>query len=768
MSKWRFIILGLLVLLVDPWLSSAAIAQTAGTTVHIHAVEPPQTVTPETGGLPGLSVRATFSLLDPTGTVLKSDIENATLRLDGVVYSGKFSKLETDWSVVVLLDTSGTLGSSRAFEDFRSVRDSLSRSLASAPGTISFALIPFNDRAPTVQVFTRERDRFTNALKAVRAEANKPACLNDGLYEAISRLSSAPGRRAVFVVTASADTCATRSSQMVVDFALQHEVQLYAIGVQGYTITQQELEAFTQPTGGLEDMRGVAELSFALDNLMAVLGSQWQAVWVLYPAEGPQTAEISVKLPDASVITGDLSFVSDRGYARPPTVAIAGMAQSTLGGVRFNLDIINPERIDALDINLISKLTGRSVYQERLTELTDSILLPPSELVKDADYSLVVTALDEQGQVLSQSEPLEFRYQPLEASLTVAVTEWPTVEEPYFVVSVTAQNLEGVTEYRLWLEHEQSGTPVKGTEATYTAGEALRVPVSELKSGGYVVRVQALGTDDYVLVEAAPLKVTHEEPSGLARLIASLRGSPAATVGMCGLGVLAAVALGALAWFLVPRGKGAKSVELALPEKARRAQPPAEPRSSPVDRSVPARAPPVQVEPPPARAEPARAQPPQPSPVPVREQPPQPPPVPARVQPPKPSPAPPQRPVGETVVDEKPPEVVAIVTIAEPAIAPFEAQIRKWPFRIGRAADNDGVIPVESTSGVSGHQCFITFSNGHWYVQDDKSKFGTTVNGQIIPKGQPFELEDGVILGLGPLVRIRFRVVSGLRPATRR
>jgi len=111
--------------------------------------------------------------------------------------------------------------------------------------------------------------------------------------------------------------------------------------------------------------------------------------------------------------------------------------------------------------------------------------------------------------------------------------------------------------------------------------------------------------------------------------------------------------------------------------------------------------------------------------------------------------------------------VLARVSVAEPAIAPFEAEIRKWPFHIGRKADNDGVIPVESTSGVSGHQCFITFADGQWYVQDDNSKFGTTVNGQVIPKGQPFKLEDGAVLGLGPLVRIRFRVVSGLRPATR-
>jgi pSer/pThr/pTyr-binding forkhead associated (FHA) protein len=142
-------------------------------------------------------------------------------------------------------------------------------------------------------------------------------------------------------------------------------------------------------------------------------------------------------------------------------------------------------------------------------------------------------------------------------------------------------------------------------------------------------------------------------------------------------------------------------------------------------------------------------------------------PPPASAQPPRPVPAAEEPQVGKTVFAEKPADVVATLTIAEPAIVPFQAEIRKWPFRIGRATDNDGVLPVESTSGVSGHQCFITYIDGQWYVQDDKSKFGTTVNGQAIPKGQPFKLADGIVLGLGPLVRIRFRVGSVSKPGTR-
>jgi pSer/pThr/pTyr-binding forkhead associated (FHA) protein len=114
----------------------------------------------------------------------------------------------------------------------------------------------------------------------------------------------------------------------------------------------------------------------------------------------------------------------------------------------------------------------------------------------------------------------------------------------------------------------------------------------------------------------------------------------------------------------------------------------------------------------------------------------------------------------EPVAVPKPAEVLAMVSMADPKIVAFEAEIRKFPFRIGRSSDNDGVLPVEPTSGISGHHCFITFADGRWYVQDDTSKFGTKVNGQPIAKGQPFALEDGAVIGLGPKLNIEFRIVS--------
>lgn len=789
MPKLRILSLGLLLCGATLGLSLAAQAQDLGPTIHVHAIDPPQSVIPETGGLPGLLMRATFSLLDSNGTIMTSDIENATLRLGGDIYSSKFSKLETEWSVVLLADTSGTMNVGSGFDDFRGIRDSLGRAIGNAPESVRFALIPFADRAPTAIEFTSDRERLTNAIKGLQPQSGRPACLNDGLYEAIAKLSNAPGRRAVIAITASADTCATRSTQNVVDFARQNNVELYAVGVDGYTITPQELEAFALPSGGISEMRGASELSFALDNLMSVLGNQWQAVWVVYPPEGPQTAEMSVKLPDGTVVTGDLSFESDRAYTRPPTVAIAGTAQSTVGGVRFNLDFINPERIRAIDVNLVSKLTGRTVYQAQLRELDDSILLPSDDLVDDGEYTLTLTALDEQGVVLSQTDPLDFRFEPLQPALTATVQEWPAAGTPFFIISAAVQNLEGIASYRLWLEGEQGGAPIRGTEVTVPAGEELRLPVGGVRSGGYVVRVQALDSSDRVLVENAELKVAYRAPGAVARLVASLQGSTLAVVGTCGLGMMALVGLGALVVYLVPRRRGTKNVELALPEKARRTPRPAVPVVPAADAAVAPRAETKPKPASPAEAVPSQAQaprppaPPAPAPTPPSAAGAEParPPTPQPAVPPAPAPSAPGQ--GEVQPPRPPTPAVppadarpaaspgqasdlAMVSILEPRLAPFQAEIRKSPFRIGRAGDNDGVIPVDPTSGVSGHHCVITLADGRWYVKDDQSRFGTTVNGQPIPKGQSVPLEDGAVLGLGPKLKIQFRVVSGAKPAT--
>jgi len=74
------------------------------------------------------------------------------------------------------------------------------------------------------------------------------------------------------------------------------------------------------------------------------------------------------------------------------------------------------------------------------------------------------------------------------------------------------------------------------------------------------------------------------------------------------------------------------------------------------------------------------------------------------------------------------------------------------------------VLPVGSASGVSKHHLTITFENGQYFARDDKSTYGTTINGETLVKGQPSPLHDGDVINLGPKVKIEFQLVSTEKP----
>ncbi len=71
-------------------------------------------------------------------------------------------------------------------------------------------------------------------------------------------------------------------------------------------------------------------------------------------------------------------------------------------------------------------------------------------------------------------------------------------------------------------------------------------------------------------------------------------------------------------------------------------------------------------------------------------------------------------------------------------------------FTIGRAPDNDIVIPKNITS-VSGRHCEIVVQNGTAYLRDMGSTNGTFVNGRRVSSGQLVPLQHGMQVSLGSL-----------------
>ena len=247
-------------ILIVPYIATAQ--STGQPKVHLHETPPPQQVT-TSGGALGLSLQSSFSLLDGEDQVLMAfEIVDASYDIEGESYAAVVQELEVPWTVVYLIDTSKTLGGFATGATFKNVKNILATSVEAIPVNSNISVMSFANEAPTAMEFTQDKEAATDAIRNLAASGSGNSCMNDGLYEAVNKLTGAPGRKAVILFTASADDCARRTPQEVVDLAQQNQVQIYPVGLQGYSITKGELDSLAGPTGGVADLRDESALSF--------------------------------------------------------------------------------------------------------------------------------------------------------------------------------------------------------------------------------------------------------------------------------------------------------------------------------------------------------------------------------------------------------------------------------------------------------------------------------------------------------------------------
>ncbi|MBI5350824.1 MAG: FHA domain-containing protein [Chloroflexi bacterium] len=691
-----------LLCLCSLFISAAASAQTGQATAYINDVKGPQVVQ-GAAGTPGLSLELGFTLLDADKQVMTgSEIESVAVELANGSYPAVVQKLETPWSIVILVDGSTTMANFTASAAYKTARTALATAIEKAPKDATFAVLKFDNGAPTVLDFTTNADKIKNALLQMQATFGANSCLNNGAYEAVNKLASASGRRAVIIFTASADNCAQRTAQDVAALAKQNHIQIYSVGLKGFAITEQALESFSAPSGGLASLKEENALGFAFGNVMAVLNNQWQAKATLYPSAGPQSAQIKVTLKDTSVLTSaPIQFTSNQDYPSPPRIRLKGEVQSISDGFIFNLDITSADKIKQLSINVINKSTGLTVNSQTLTKIAATNKVLVNNLANGKDYQLTITAADDSGRKLDEIKT-EFKYAPSQPELVFAKIDLPTVDKPQFVISVEAKNLEGAVKYELWLSDERGTTAVDGTKQTVPIGEPLSIPAANLASGEYRVVVRALDSNNKALAEGRSEKITYQSPGALDVFVTWIQRSPLGIASITIFCCLSFMMLAVIGWIALPkRAAQPKSVELVMPEKMRR--------------------------PPPVIVEPEVRAPPRPV---------------ERPRSPQPAPILPKA----SLTGYSPADVRVTVDITKPA------------FTIGRVEGNDLVIPVDNTRGVSSKHAVITFTNGKFYLQDEQSTYGTSVNDQKIPKGTPTLLEDGAIIGLGPKVKIQFHL----------
>lgn len=700
-------------------------AQNSPLTVRLHDLRGPLNVQ-DPSGLPGLALEVDFSLLNNVDGQLAVDAEPASAYLDltsGLGFPATIKKTADPWSVVIVLDASKNVAAPRLAEPYKKAREAFASLIGTFPQGSNLAVLTFQNQPATTQAFIQDSGKVAERVRGTLSGQGE-SCLNTGLFEAANLLTGATGRRAIFLLTASGDACGNRVPQDVVTLAQRNHIQIYAVGLRGYSITEAELQTFTEPTGGVFRMREQDEALFAFQDVLRIINGQFTAEVTVYPPAGPQTGVLTLALKDGTTVTSPvITFDSDREYTQPAQVALKGEVRSTLTGVLFNLEYTSPQLIQMLLLQAKDPQTGNVIVQKEVSgsELSenDNALGEAGTFTPNGKYQLVVTALGQTGSPLASFEK-EFDFKPPEAQFAITKVEIPTPEKHFFTIELASQNVTGVTTYTVWLvTREDTVTPVPDTAQSFAVGERLVIPADDLESGRYLVVAQAIGADGKVMLQTISDEQPYERQTAFQAFIRFVSENQWAFIGMLVMCGAAVAVLGGVLWVLMPkRGAQPKAVELALPEQRRVAAP--EPVSRPIE---PQRA--ASPSPQPKPAEPAR------SPVAVPE--------------------PTMRVVPPTAAKK------ACFTTQEPAYLNLKAEIPQTPFSIGRKAGCDLVLPLGNTSGVSSHHATLTSASGQFFITDEKSTYGVFINGQRIPAGAPIPLPDNAVVSLGPQVKLLFR-----------
>jgi len=711
-------------------------AQDSPLLVRLHDVRGPLNVQ-DPSGLPGLALEVDFSLLNTADGQLATDAEPASAFLDltsGLGFPATIKKTAEPWSVVIVLDASRNVAAPRLAEPYKKAREAFASLIGTFPQGSNLAVLTFQNQPATIQAFIQDSGKVAERVRGALSGQGE-SCLNAGLFEAANLLTGATGRRAIFLLTASADACGNRVPQDVVTLAQRNHIQIYAVGLRGYSITEAELQTFTEPTGGVYRMREQDEALFAFQDVLRIINGQFTAEVTVYPPAGPQTGVLTLALKDGTQVTSPvLTFTSDREYTQPAQVNLRGEVRSTLTGVLFNLEYTSPQLIQTLLLQAKDPQTGNVVAQKEVPGSAlvenDNALGEAGTFTPNGKYQLVVTALGQNGNPVASFEK-EFEFKPPEAQFSITNVEIPTPEKLSFTVELASQNVTGVTTYTVWLvTREDPVTPVPGTVQSFAVGEPLIIPADDLESGRYLVVAQAIGADGKVLLQTISGEQAYERQSALQAFIQFVGENQWALIGLLALCGVAVAVLGGVMWMLLPkRSPQPKTVELALPEQRRVAAP------DPVSRPVEA----------------PRAAPPQPKP-----QPPSPPPAPMPAERPRSAGAP----AGQQPTMRAAPPIAsakACLTSQEPAYLNLTVEIVKTPFSLGRKEGCDFVLPLGNTSGVSSRHATISLVDGQYFITDEKSTYGVFINGQRIPAGAPAPLPDKAVISLGPQVKLVFR-----------
>lgn len=654
-----------------------------------------------------------------------------------------------NWSIVLLTDLSRP-SDSNDFNSLMSARAMLAERLESGPAA-NYAWYEFNRdiiQKPAYVNFQPVKSENEKGLKADLKKragtSEKASCLNRALLEAVRKVKGVSGRKAVLVLTHQTDTCQSFSSETeVIEEAnaggdAAQRVQIFAVGL-GNTPLREALKRLTTATGGYAiTENSVQALSPAIQQLMLLIKNQREAVFITYPQQGAQPAELRVLLKDNSLKTAAVTIDSPAKYEPPPQVIFSN-AIAVPEGMRITLRGRNPQGYKGMIVELTDRATGLTKRRD-ITDLGAgfqdglyTLLLNRDQEVKEGgSYQLQITLVAPDGskEPLFADRPYEFPYvveQPKIAFVGEPVAASP--QAPTFVLTITSN---AQTSVDVWLQpagQQANQAPVprfKNVALRKDDPHRIEFPAGDLPAGSYVGVVQLIAADSKPIASEV---MVYNKGDLFTTIRVYIEAQPWLIAVLAAIGVVALILILWTIWFA--RSRAVKAPKYAVDELDRRYRSPdmvklppmgnpstgsSDLWNAPADKS--------------------------------------------------------QRgaissgslPGGSTqssgAVMGKTPAPPASVTAIQPAGLRFVGKVKHTPFVIGREAPCDGILNVDGGSGVSRKHATLIYQNNAWHVRDENTANGTRVNGTRIPPNTLVPLGNSARITLGPKVEIEFKVIA--------
>ena len=185
-----------------------------------------------------------------------------------------FQAEETPFAAVILIDTSGSMGSNVTL-----ARSAAINFLNGLRNSDSAAIYNFDSKVQMVQDFSNSRD-VTGRLFDLRSDGM--TSLNDAIYKAAELLGERPeARRAIVVLSDGADTQSGRSASRALKAAMAVNAVIYSVDMApinspGKQQNRAVLKNFADRSGGtFVDTPGGARMRDAFGDIVEELGVQY-------------------------------------------------------------------------------------------------------------------------------------------------------------------------------------------------------------------------------------------------------------------------------------------------------------------------------------------------------------------------------------------------------------------------------------------------------------------------------------------------------------